>query len=550
MRVKANLFILSLLVQKMAFGQDSIPGQKIIKDWDVSILPSFVYNTDKGIQYGALASIYYYDDSTHYPDYLYNLYLQSSVTTRGGHVDYLFFDSKNLLPEKLRLIADLSSVGNRFQQFYGFNGYDALYNSNYDNPSKQDFISQSYYYIQKLGKTIFLDVQRCFFNSQFKWDLGFGNYNITIHPSKNKFEGITTDSSQLSLYEKYVTYGIIPAAQKNGGNTSYLKGGLIYDTRDNEAIPTKGIWAEGVFIKAPKFLKNDFAYSQIVLIFRQYFTLRTDMVFAYRIAYQTKLNGAMPFYMMPYFISTFHVQEALGGVKTLRGILNDRLQGEGFALGNFEYRYTPVNTTLFERNLSIAFILFTDLGKITKMYNIDKTINMAEVDYKPNNEKIHQSVGSGIRFIVNHNFIVSSDYGMALNKSDGNYGYYLAPGLFILNEIIMANILKNILITVLILLIPHILFSEDLGLNKFSKQLSVNTGFKMINNDSLTFNRFLVTPAYDFMHSTHVDNFTGVSIIGSYNIVHSFYMGLGTEFSYSKFHVDNGWKLFNQKNSS
>ncbi len=427
MRVTVIFFVLafSFFIQTILNGQDSVSGQKIIKDWDVEILPSFVYNTDKGIQYGALASIYYYSDSSHYPNYLYNLYLQSSVTTRGGHVDYLFYDSKHLLPAGLRLIADLSSIGNRFQQFYGFNGYNALYNGNYADPSKRDFISRSYYYIQKLSKTIFLDVQQCFFDSQFHWDLGYGNYNITIHPSNSKLVGKTTVNNQPTLFEKYVAFGIIPAEQKNGGIASYLKCGLIYDTRDNEAIPTRGIWDEVVLIKVPKFLNNDYAYSQIVLIHRQYFNLLPELVFAYRLAYQTKLNGEMPFYMMPYFISTFHVQEALGGVKTLRGILYDRLQGEGFVLGNFEYRYTPVNTILFDRNFSISFNLFTDLGRITKMFNIDKTLNVSETDYKFNNEKIHQSVGSGVRFIINHNFIVSSDYGRALNKSDGDYGYYL-----------------------------------------------------------------------------------------------------------------------------
>jgi hypothetical protein len=409
----------------MLNGQDSIPKQKIIKDWDVEILPSFVYNTDKGIQYGALASIYYYGDSSHYPNYLYNLYLQSSETTRGGHVGYLLFDSKYLLPAGLRFIADLSSIGNRFQQFYGFNGFDALYNGNYCNPTKQDFISRSYYFIEKLSKTMLFDVQGCFFNSKFHWDLGFGNFNITVHPSHSKLGGGGSINNQPTLFEKYVALGIIPASQKNGGFTSYLKGGLIYDTRDNEEIPTKGIWDEVVFVKAPRFLINDFAYSQIVLIHRQYLTLLPEVVFAYRIAYQTKLNGEMPFYMMPYFVSTFNVQEALGGVKTLRGILNDRLQGEGFALGNFEFRYTPVNTILFDRNFSIAFNLFTDLGKITKMYNIDKTLNVTEADYKFNNEKIHQSFGAGVKFIINHNFIISSDFGKALKKSDGDYGYYL-----------------------------------------------------------------------------------------------------------------------------
>ena len=38
-------------------GQDINSDQKTIKGWDFAILPSFVYHTDRGIQFGGLASI-------------------------------------------------------------------------------------------------------------------------------------------------------------------------------------------------------------------------------------------------------------------------------------------------------------------------------------------------------------------------------------------------------------------------------------------------------------------------------------------------------------
>ncbi len=410
--------IVSFSIDAMLNGQDINSDQKTIKGWDFAILPSFVYHTDRGIQYGGLASIYYYGDSSTYPEYKYNIYLQSSITSRGGHVGYLFFDSKYLLPAGLRLIVDLSTIETRFQQFYGFNGYNALYSQNYEDPSKPEFISRSYYYIKKNCKTILIDVQGSLFNPKLHWDFGFGYFNITILPSRS-FNNNST------LFEKYITNGIIPVSQIKGGITSYFKTGLIYDTRDNEVIPSKGIWDEAVFLIAPGIVNNHFRYTQIVLTHRQYFSLQPKLVFAYRLAYQTKLNGDMPFYMLPYYISTFQVQEALGGVKTLRGILNDRLQGEGFTLGNFEFRYIPINTIIFKRNLSIAFNLFTDMGMVIKKVNIDRSLDVKKFDYKFDNEKIHQSVGTGIRFIVNHNFIVALDYGKPLNKRDGNYGFYL-----------------------------------------------------------------------------------------------------------------------------
>jgi outer membrane protein assembly factor BamA len=410
--------IVSFSIGPLLNGQGISSDQKTIKGWDFSILPSFVYHTDRGIQYGGLASIYYYGDSSIYPEYKYNIYLQSSITTRGGHFGYLFFDSKYLLPSKLRILVDLSTIGNRFQQFYGFNGYDALYNQNYEDPSKNEYLSRSYYYIKKISNIILVDVQGHIFRPQLHWDLGFGYFNINIPPS-------WSSKNKPSLFEKYVANGLIPVSKIGGGITSYFKTGLIYDTRDNEIIPSKGIWDEAVFVLAPGILNDHFGYTQIELTHRQYFLLQPQIVFAYRIVYQTKLNGDMPFYMFPYYINTFQVQEALGGVKTIRGVLNDRLQGEGFSFGNFEFRYIPINTVVFKKNLSIAFNLFTDLGMITKKVKIDKTIDIKGIGYKFDSEKIHQSIGTGIRFIINHNFIVALDYGKPLDKRDGNYGFYL-----------------------------------------------------------------------------------------------------------------------------
>jgi hypothetical protein len=408
------------LINIQTNGQYSSLAEKKIKGWDISILPSFVYNTDKGLQYGGLANIFYYADSLQYPEYWFNLYLQISHSTKGNFVNYIFFDSKHLFPKGIRMILDIGLIKNNFQQFYGFNGYDALYNKQYEEISSQQFISRSYYNIRKIAKTITTDFHGNMPISNFLWDLGFGYFNISVFPNKEKMPNGTN-----SLFNKYVNYGVIPVSQKNGGTTSYFKCGLIFDTRNDEAVSSKGVWTEGILLYAPSFINKNSHYSQIAFIHRQYFTLVPNLIFAFRLAYQTKISGDMPFYMMPYLLSTYQTKEALGGVKTIRGILNERLQGNGFFLGNAEIRCIAIKSSIFGRNLAIAFNLFTDAGLITNKYNISKSLDSKEIDYKFNNEKMHYSIGNGVRFILNHNFIVSFDYGRALNKNDGIYGFYL-----------------------------------------------------------------------------------------------------------------------------
>ncbi len=105
-----------------------------------------------------------------------------------------------------------------------------------------------------------------------------------------------------SLYGNYVEWGMIPEEQAEGGRHTLLKAGLVYDTRDNEPNPFNGIWTEMQLHYAPSFLSNtDYSYASLVLTHRQYFTMIPEwMNLAYRLSYQGKIAGEMPFYMMPY----------------------------------------------------------------------------------------------------------------------------------------------------------------------------------------------------------------------------------------------------------
>ena len=417
-----NLVVAGILMnQTLIYGQGTIgSNEKVVTGLDFGILPSFVYNQDRGLQYGALANFYYYGDGKIYPEYLFNLYLQSSRTTKKGYVNYLFFDSKHLLPFGMRLTIDMAWTKKGFQEFYGFNGFNSQYNSNFINPASQQFISKHYYYLEENVKKISIDVHGRVPLPNFIWDLGFSYYDISTLPKKKP-----DNTTRLTLFEKYMNSGVIPQNQKNGGVVFYYKLGLIYDTRDNESIPTKGFWIEGIYTSAPAFLTNKFPYSMATFKVHQYISLSSKLVFTYRLSYQMKMNGNIPFYMLPYFMDSYQVQDALGGSKTIRGVLARRLIGNGFALANIELRYIPFSTILLQRNVGIGFNLFDDVGIVTQKYPVDKTIDGSTFDYKSGLEKLHHGVGLGTRLIINHNFIVSLDYGMALDKRDGKNSFYL-----------------------------------------------------------------------------------------------------------------------------
>jgi outer membrane protein assembly factor BamA len=251
-------------------------------------------------------------------------------------------------------------------------------------------------------------------------------------------EGKETDRlSSNSLYNDYVEWGMIAEDQVNGGNHTMLKGGLIYDTRDNEPNPFTGIWSEMQLHVVPAFLSNtNYGYSRLILTHRQYFTLIPEVMnVAYRVSYQGRLTGEMPFYMLPFMFQSAPklTRDAVGGAKTVRGVTRNRIVGDGFAFANVELRGKILRTNILNQNFYIALSAFADAGMVTQKYEFDSSgLSETLPDHMPASiidpdakEIPHMGVGGGIHFALNDNFIVTVDYGFALKKSDGDTGLYI-----------------------------------------------------------------------------------------------------------------------------
>jgi len=233
------------------------------------------------------------------------------------------------------------------------------------------------------------------------------------------------------LYDHYVDWGVIPGDRSNGGTTTLLKVGMIYDTRDIEANPMKGIWTEAQLLIAPSFLgNNNFSYTRLAITHRQYFTLSPEVLsFAYRLSYQTKLGGTMPFYMLPFVYNTAPslTRDGLGGAKTIRGVMRNRIVGEDFFYGNLELRWKFMRTVLFNQNFYFALSGFLDGGIVTGKYKIDTSAVPTEYSdyFSAGKEKLHLGAGAGLHIAMNQNFIIAVDYGRALDKNDGKSGLYI-----------------------------------------------------------------------------------------------------------------------------
>ncbi|MCX6224342.1 MAG: BamA/TamA family outer membrane protein, partial [Bacteroidia bacterium] len=427
------ILILGLLPSFLLVAQTADTAQKkekTKKGFSFGAVPAISYDSDMGFRYGALANFYDYGDGTIYPFYKHSLYIEWSHTTKGNDLKQIKYDSEYLIPG-IRVSADVRFETEQAMDFYGFNGFQTAYNPAFTTLGNADYISRMFYKMDRRLLKIRANFQGKIIGRKLRWIAGFSHYSLGIDSvnvsklNKGK-EGDKILPKVDGLYDSFVKQGIIPVDQAKGGEVSNLTLGIVADTRDNEPNANRGIWSEALLVASPGFLWNDNPFCKLVLTHRQYFTLFPDrLTFAYRLNYQTSLGSKpMPWYMLNYTFSSTYDREGMGGWSSLRGILRNRVVGEGFAMGNFELRWKFVKFQFLNQNWYLALSPFVDMAMITKPYK--PTANFAiPQEFLGQADGLHLTYGCGFHVALNQNFIVAVDYGMAANKNDGKKGLYI-----------------------------------------------------------------------------------------------------------------------------
>ena len=409
--------------------------------WTWAAVPVIAYDNDQGLQLGALGQVFYYGDGSKYPEYLHTIYAECSWFMKGSAVYQLFYDSRYLIPGGIRVTVDLDYLPEHALDFYGFNGYEANYNAALVRQGSDDYISRVFYKQQRKMYRIMLDFQGPIFGQKLRWLGGINILGIqTASVDINRINKGKADDKKLPdtalLYDHYVKYRLIRPDEKTGGTTIYLKLGLVYDTRDNEAAPNRGFWSEAMVMAAPTFLGNHpYAFVKLAITHRQYISIvKKYLVGAYQLSYQGTLGGSTPYYILPYIYSSYNLTtkpDGLGGAKTIRGILRNRIVGDGIAFGNIELRWTFLKTIVLKQNLSFGLTGFLDGGMVVQDHRVHRNLvpeDQQSFYFKASTDCLHLSAGLGLRAAINHNFIISVDYGLALDKQDGTSGLYIGIG--------------------------------------------------------------------------------------------------------------------------
>lgn len=399
-------------------------AEKIKTGLGFGALPAVSFDSDLGFQYGAIVNLYHYGDGSNYPGYDHSLYMEWSRYTKGTGINRLMYDSDKLLPG-IRTTVDVTYLTDQMLNFYGYNGNQSIYD---------ETATRSFYSYERNMFRIKADFQGSFGDSNFGWVGGYTFYDFAIGLVDYEKLGLAPDAGG-SLYSRYIQKGIITPEEATGGQLNYIKAGLKYDTRDQRAFPSKGLWTEAVIQSAPSFL-NDMPHTKFALIHRQYFPLSKDMVVAYRIDYQATLGeDRVPFYAQPLLITSFLTSssnQGLGGARSLRGILRNRVVGDAIVFGNFELRYKFWKFNMLNQNFYLGTNLFFDSGMILKPMEVPGLESLSASDKSflsltdSDTGELYSSAGLGLKIGWNENFIISIDHGRAFNLNHGKAGTYIS----------------------------------------------------------------------------------------------------------------------------
>jgi hypothetical protein len=436
--VRFPFLILSLYALSLSlYGQED-DKVKMKKGWTFGAFPVFGYDSNTGVKYGGILKLYDYGDGTHYPRYNQNLHFEWSRTTKGSGVNQLTYETRNLIPG-IRMLAEASYLTEKVLDFFGFNGYSAYYSQALTTSGDPSFVSPVFYRMDRKMVKLKLEFIGPLKRENFKWFGGFEFFsNMLDTVDINNLNRGRDPEDYLpavggGLYGSYVKWGLIPADQVHGGHTGVFKLGIQYDSRDNEANPMRGLWTEAQVLVIPGFISEGYGYTRFAFTHRQYFTLiQHRLNFGYRLSYQAKLTGDMPFYMLPLVFNSAPqlTLSGLGGAKTIRGILRNRVVGEDFIYGNAEVRWKFYRGIILNQNVYLAISAFTDAGMITGKYKLPGITDPEGLAWlaRGEKEKLHVTYGGGGHCAINDNFVITVDYGWVTDRRDGSRGTYIGMG--------------------------------------------------------------------------------------------------------------------------
>jgi len=418
---------------KRRLGDDDLARKE--EGFYVTGLPLFAYDPTIGFGGGARAYLYYdghrSDPSFAYTPYLHRVFAQIFAGT-GGVQDHIVDWDAPIFPDpsyRVRATAEYEAdtdwpyfgVGSRTLGALSFPGTPGTFAhmGDYRNATQSvqpDGTTYARYNVYGIKRPLLqLALERNLLGGALRTMIGTNitHADITDYSGQSTVAtapggGSTHAPEAPTLLARDCAAGLVVGCA--GGWDNVLRTAISIDTRDFEPDPNDGVYAELSGEFGAKMLGSQYEYMRLMLSVRGFYSpipRLADLVVAARGVYEIQTRGT-PFFsetLMP-FVDDNHA--GLGGLRTLRGYLQNRFVGPVLAVGNLELRWTFAKFRVFKQGIGLIAVPFLDMGRV-----FDTVGQTSFAGWK-------RSEGAGLRIAWNEATIIMIDYGRS-EEDDGLY---------------------------------------------------------------------------------------------------------------------------------
>jgi hypothetical protein len=400
-------------------------------EWGV--LPAISGNTDIGFGFGILMNLARFAPGF-YP-YRWRIQLLVYMTAKAApdgsielpfHDYYVYFDFPGLAGGKLRIDGRVN-----FSRFTTA-GYFGLGNGSTYNPpwlaEKYAGIDQLTDEQKKAGNQLWNDYLQA--RRYYQYDRIYPGFRVNARyflPHKlSAYVGTEFQFNWINLYAGSKLEEDLKATNNVDDNSAKTKSlrellfgvqnhpqwtwklGLIYDSRDHEQTPTKGMFHDLSVRFSPG--AAQYTYGGVTLNTRFFIPVFAPyLVVAVRLVGDA-LFGRVPFYEQARFGGLFP-DDMTGGSVSLRGVLNRRYHGKIKLLGNVELRSKLIFFNIGSARFNIGVTAFFDAGRFWSDYSPRPELDGEDAGLK-------MTAGGGLRIQWGESFIIRADYGITFTETD------------------------------------------------------------------------------------------------------------------------------------
>lgn len=404
--MKKGLLLMLVLTGMTAI---SVAQSRERTGWGWGGVPAINYNADEGFGYGVIFDLFNYSTGGYKP-YYFKINNQMFFTTGGKQDHAIFFDSPYILGEGYRINGRIRYKKEHYFTYYGL-GNDSQFNADWietdDDGNSIDTVHGKHYYTMKSEQIIFYaNVMKALKYREDGKPLisilgGWGFYQVS--PGENKNDGLDTK------YEEDLKAGILEKRDTEKSFNDYLKFGLVYDSRDSEPAPNKGVWTDLVGEWYTGLLGSDNNFLRLTFTDRRFFRLANKLVYANRILVENVFGDA-PFLLYYPIGSSFRIDEGVGGYRSIRGVYKNRYSGSAKFIMNMELRYRFYEFQFANQDFYLTANTFFDFGRVWH-----------EEDVTGGLKNLHTGKGLGLHIGWNENFVVYAE--MGFEKETGSQLY-------------------------------------------------------------------------------------------------------------------------------